>query len=283
MVSEQGFLGDASLSSSKAGIPAYVELKGNRLLWTWWDPADPTKAPHEAEPKGMLDTFVRIQDGPAVLRFARRYGVLGICEHGLPASHNPPPPSPAGSSRVWWCYPLGWSEDVCWEPLDRWYYFAGLARALVAIAANFRQNKPGSADDWRAVFAAHPRERIDALCERLGQLVESGRFYLGNVLLEWLAWGNVRPALDWPVVNEAPSLSFTGGTFGILGIQLLFAIAGAHSVAICSGCGVPYLRKYKPRPDRRNFCLKCGEKTASRLRQRDYQQKRRTTDEGPHP
>jgi len=258
MVDEEGFLGNAELSPQAAAAPAYVRLDGDRLVWSWFDPADAAKRPTEADPKGMLDGFIKIRDGAGVLRFARRYGVLGICEHGLPASHNPP-----GQ-----CYPLGWDGLGACEPVDRWLHFAGQARAMVAIAAHLRQDKPGTADDWRAVFAAYPREQIDALCERLAQLVDTGRFYLRHVLHEWLTWGDVRPTLHWPIDEEAPSLSFTGGTFGLLGVQLLFAIAAAHQLAICSGCGTPYLRN-KPRRKRRNFCENCGEKVASRLRQRD--------------
>jgi len=260
MVDEEGFLGNARLSPQLALRPFWVRLEGARLTY------DPGAA--EVDPKGMLDAFIRIRDGADVVRFARRYGVLQICEHGFPASHNPP--ALGFSERgglVTWCYPLGFGEADWWEPLDRWYYFADQARAMVAIAANLRQDKPGTAGDWGAVFAAHPRERIDALCERLGQSVQSGRVYLRQVLLEWLSLGNVRPGLRWPGEEEVPSLSFTGGTFGLLGVQLLFAIAAAHQLAICSGCGTPYLRK-KPRRKRHNFCENCGERVASRLRQR---------------
>jgi len=271
MVSEEGFLGDARLGSQRAVVPAYVHLEGDRLVWSYLHLEEHW---HEADPKGMLDAFVRIQDGAGALRFALRYGVLGICEHGLPATHNPPPLEPRGTGiAATWCYPLGWRKSLCWEPLDRWFHFAGQARAMIAIAANLRQDKPGLANDWLAVFAAHPRQKVDALCQRLGQSVEAGRFYIRSLLLEWLTWGNVRPELNWPVLQQSPSLSFTGGTFGLLGVQMLFAIAAAHSIALCSGCGTPYLRKHKPRPDRRNFCPSCGKEVASRLRQRDWQRK----------
>jgi len=277
MVPEDGVLGDASLTRHRVLVPAYAKIEDDCLRWEWDSPSDPTQRQRDADPKGALDAFLRIRDARGVLRFARRYGPLGICEHGLPASHNPPPPAAIHSRTVWWCSPLGR------DPLDRWYYFAGLARAVIAIAADLRQNKPGSVADWRTIFAEAPGpDYVDgaddwraSLVEHLASSVEAGRRCLSDVLLGWLDLGNVRPALDWPVANAAPSLSLIGNTFGVLGVQLLFAVAAAHSLAICSGCSTPYLRKSKPRSDRRNFCAMCGATVASRLRQRDYRARMR--------
>src|SRR5688500_5717260 len=42
--------------------------------------------------EGILEDFLRLDGEPdkRLLRFARRWGILGLCEHGLPAIHNPP-------------------------------------------------------------------------------------------------------------------------------------------------------------------------------------------------
>lgn len=270
MVSEQGILGGVWFSNRGVAVPKAIRLQGDRLLWSSDDY-------READPKGMLEAFIRIGDAADVLRFAGRFGILGICEHGLPASHNPAPPG-YPTVRFWEpCRPLGWMDGngECWEPLDRWFFFAGEARALLNIAENLRRGLAGSPDDWRAIYANHPKESVDELCEALGRSVKAGRHYISFLLWEWLTWGNLKPALHWPTDETQPSLVMqTGGTFGFLGLELLSALTGAHSIAACSGCGTPYLAERRPRPDRRNFCPACGPRVAARLRQRDHRARR---------
>src|SRR5262245_30559731 len=64
-------------------LPNRLELAGNRLLW--WPGVGPMPA-HAESRRGLLRQFQRLADAPdeAVLRFARRWAVLGVCRHGLP-------------------------------------------------------------------------------------------------------------------------------------------------------------------------------------------------------
>ena len=70
----------------------------------------------------------------------------------------------------------------------------------------------------------------------------------------WLAWGDVRPSLRLMMngISEARlgGSPYFGGLFSALSLQLLFMIAGADSLAICSACSKPYTPKRKPQGPR---------------------------------
>ena len=73
----------------QAGTRWHVELDGDRLLWAAVDPFDPNFSPSAITSfDGALDLFILVKDSDDVLRFAQRFGVLGICEHGLPSGFN---------------------------------------------------------------------------------------------------------------------------------------------------------------------------------------------------
>ena len=109
-----GLVGVTQLPVPKGRVPASIELHGEYLCWSnpSAEAVDQTeirlfpsaktdteimkRAPvREMAPQmevnytGALDRFARLGTGEDVLRFARRYGVLDFCQHGLPDTHNP--------------------------------------------------------------------------------------------------------------------------------------------------------------------------------------------------
>src|SRR5436853_7668736 len=69
------------------GRPSMVKVEGNNLLSSGRSEATVLESDKSFEP---LRSFLRLDgaDGERIAEFARRWGVLGICEHRLPASHN---------------------------------------------------------------------------------------------------------------------------------------------------------------------------------------------------
>ncbi|MFC1902438.1 hypothetical protein ACFLX3_05900 [Chloroflexota bacterium] len=206
---------------------------------------------------GALNDFVRIKTPDDIITFARRYGPLGLCKHGLPPMHrgtwyrdviidgelsevidtgewNPAD----GASERRWCPPCSP------EPVKKWLEYSELALSYLNLAASF---KAGRVEALRGV----------------------GKLSLIDGINEWLGDAGVRLELNWD--NQEPVLILTGGgVFGALGVQLLTAVT-ANTLAVCSGCKKPYLRKVrKPKPREHNFCPNCGPKVASKLRQREW-------------
>ena len=273
------------ISQRGAVIPRYVELRDDQLAWSyWWSP--PVEQPPvdnieanlrlEAQRRDlpvknteMLDRFVRITNGSDVERFAMKFGVLGICQHGLPSSHIP---QPVILTESWEPCPF-WAEQpewLYWEPIDAWLHYVRQMRALLSLAVDIRNGVPGRKKDWEVAYS-HLLPSSDwglAMLSLTGKKLDFDKTALAERVTAWMKFGDVRPGFVWE--KGAASFELTGHTFGILGIQLLFAATKTQAYAICDGCGMPYNRKRKPRKDRRNFCPDCGEPVAARLRKQAW-------------
>jgi hypothetical protein len=253
-------------------VPASITAQGDRLLWAAWQGETGPRAARVGV--GCLPRFLRLEHATAdaIVEFAQRWGVLQICAHGFPASHNPPA-YPLGGGRVTHCMPLGWTEAVCWEPLEAWRVYATYMRALRDLAAQLHQDKKGRAEDWQIVW----RDRrippgLDAqrrgLVDRLNLLVRMA--HVGLIA----SWRTQRPGFAWG----------GSGLFGALVMQLCAMITKA-SPAMCSGCGMFYQAVgRRPRYDRAAYCPGCRRKgvpqrdaeIAHRKRKRDARELLRT-------
>ena len=76
-----------------------IELQGEKLVWKKevdLRPPGPNSGPGRIIRQGtlMLEAFVKLADANenAYLRYACRWGLLNICKHSLPSSHNLPSP-----------------------------------------------------------------------------------------------------------------------------------------------------------------------------------------------
>ena len=101
-----GIEADRAMQAGVSHVPQHMELTEDAVLW-----AGPFK---EVRPgPGLLENFLNLVDesDEEIFRYARRWGVLGICKHGVPASHNDYPfgvqhgvegcwPLPAGDART---------------------------------------------------------------------------------------------------------------------------------------------------------------------------------------
>lgn len=270
-------LGWPRLPVAKVLVPAYLEVVGDRLAWSLFDPTDSDVVPREKDSKDALNRLVRIKDDRGVQRFAHRYGVLGICSHGLPAEHNPPPAylqSAAYDSSTAmppWCKHLQLSPDVSYDPIDRWLHFARQARALLHISVALREAKAGSLADWETVYEDLPAPTRRA--EAAAQSPEMTRYHLYRTVEDWLAMGNVR-LRPGGYGAKGPPLLAGGLTFGVLAVQLLLAvIQGQEVLALCDGCGALYSReKRAPKAGHPNYCTDCRPKVAARLRKRRWRE-----------
>jgi hypothetical protein len=273
---ESGLLGAIILPTSQAFVPPGVELQGDYVVWwpydverdylEWWgyDAGSANPYGRETSPRGMLDAFVQMKTPDAALRFARRYGPLALCEHGLPTTHNWTPERQG-------CYPVGWEQGVCREPLERWLYYVDQARALVAIAAALQRDEKELEEAWQVLLKRYEGDDVAlTLAVRQKASLEGRRSLLGGLVNEWLVLANARLSVTWDATKAKWELMMRGTTFGLLAMQLMFAIAGQHRLAICDGCQRPYLREGRvPQSGRRNFCPDCGPTVAARLRQRE--------------
>jgi len=268
-----------SLAFEQLTVPKHINLAGDYLYW--WDDLEYERDRVDVT-DAVLNAFVRIETPDHILRFARQYGPLGLCKHGLPPRHrgtwyrdiitngqlsgveftgewNPV----GGGSERGWCPPCG-SEHIA-----RWSYYQRIALTCLTFAAEMKV-KPDKitvpAKYLKRIGSTHPGHIGNGIEMPVRGL---GKFIISDMINEWLGDAGVALELNW--TGNEPRLILTGGrAFGALGVQLLLAVT-ANNLAVCDGCKLPYLREgRKPQKGRRNFCRTCGKKAAWKMQARDF-------------
>ena len=242
-------------------VPGRIELDQDVLRWNVVDPDTREKK----APTDLLERFVHLSDADPkrILDFARKWGVLGICEqHGLPHTHNPG----YATNGQHGCWPQGWPGE-CWEPIEKWRSLARRFAACLRLAVAIDVGKKGEFNDWQV--AQH---------SDVPQNLAQAR--------QWLSWD----VGGWVVIGQViPEMQYKGGAwvlehyahgvvnlFGTLAYRLMIAVARTDGLATCCACGESYvIAVRRPNPDRRNYCRKCGKAAADRDAARDYRRRKK--------
>jgi hypothetical protein len=244
--------------------PANLRLAGRKLVWTEPDVFNfahlrvrvQGSLPHDPE---LLFKFVKLAHASPeeILQFARRWGVLRICEHGCPYTHNPPPTREPKDK--YWCEPMrNWCGRY-YEPIGAWHFYSRQALAMLKIAANLHMGNFGRAEDWDAFYSPHS----DGNGNGHGRDIGLDKFALTSLVNHWLELGNVGPTFDWG--DDGPMVSLDLELFGVLASQLLMTINRTRGIGICSSCGLPFIPiNRRPQAGRRNYCQSCRKRGAWR-------------------
>jgi hypothetical protein len=278
--------------------PGAVELDGDRLIW------NPQNGRYKRTRSTMLDNFIGLCDADdfpaAVLAFAKKWGVLGVCEHGLPCSHNQsfsgPPclpmlvtPLPRGATHSFDTRTFTWRaiensrmpEVRFCEPIGAWWAWSRKMKALLAIAAEVNQGKRARVEDWNTLKDICPT----GLEEPYVKDLQVARRELAWELDGWISIGQVRPRISW---NRTPSgwrfnldaVSIGPNLFGLLALYIASEVSGTgKGIVICSSCARSYRPERRLNPNHRNYCPDCrgdsGKQAARRDAARDYRRRQR--------
>jgi hypothetical protein len=265
-------------------VPRDIQLDGDSLTWPWVPAGDEKRTAYRQANSGMLGGFIRLHEttDERILAYARRWGVLGICHHGLPCSHNQYPYGLHDLFRP--CLPMlvpqpaGGSVFRLTEPLASWRAWSRKAQSLMNIGARLNQGKLAHAKDWRRLKEIHDSGLGTEEGEPFMRTMAKARAELGNELDGWISMGQVRPRISWrkdkarfslDAVSSGPNL------FGILALNIAISIAageGEKGLAVCSACSLSYIPTRRPDPNRSNYCSACGLKAAQRAASRRYRQ-----------
>jgi hypothetical protein len=252
--------------------PASIELDGDTLVWANGRDDEGMWQRRRQPGKGMLEGFIVLANArpEGILRYARKWGVLDLCHHGLPHTHNaaPPPFGPVPTEEEYraihaQCLP------ALREPLAIWRRYSAQMGALLKLAAQFYAEDEGEPLDteWLRDYGLQGWKRSSRA---------TAFSLLANPLDRWLSDSGVRHRLKYPegerystklrrVINpKRPTIIIGGpgaivseGLFGNLVIQLLLAITDSRGYARCSHCGNWYSPTRAPNARRRNFCARC--------------------------
>jgi hypothetical protein len=221
----------------------------------------------------LLEGFVDLTNASDddIASFARDWGVLELCDHGLPRTHNPgdsslPPFSlfaGAPQRARLGCKPSTYgAPGEEWrragphhEPLAAWRRFARLARATLDAA--------GAVHEGRGLDRAIRDELLEP-----GMTRPEDAELLAIVVSGWLRVGDVRVAFEW---SGRPQTTFQARSM-LGGVAHAIALTVASSAVVtCSSCGAAYVPARRPPKGRRRYCPACREEGApARDAARDY-------------
>ncbi len=219
----------------------------------------------------VLDGFMRLRDATdeQVLDFARRWGVLDLCEHDFPATHN------VGSlamvlRRSPKCLPVQPGSVEGRESVKAWRAWAQRAHSLMLIGARLNTNRPGRIEDWErffegiepnlARFELGPRGVPFRLCARS---VEQDWLLLGRYVNAWIALAQFAPKMYWrrgKALIRYGARTQWGRLFGVLGMQMMVRLSKVGGHVLCAGCSTQFKPKKIPHPMRGNYCDDCRRK-----------------------
>jgi hypothetical protein len=245
-----------------------------------------------------------------VLRYVRDWGLLHLCDHGLPADH--PPDGLPTAIGLWRSRDLvpGPCASEWREPLSAWRYWSRQAASLVNIGTALRNSRHIDPRDvarlfepapWAAaggMWAPDPPTRLwgfqqatsdylEVLESRRAQTrarvaerpisTQEARELLHGATSFWLEEAAVRMQLAW--VNGRPEVQLSGGLFGSIGTHVLMAIAGSQGFAVCHGCGAAHVPARPSDTKRASYCPDCrARRVPQRDAQRRYQARRRASE-----
>jgi hypothetical protein len=260
--------------------PSHIE-SGPWIRWSLRQ-ADPAQLSPQAD--GCLPRFVRLAHATddEILRFAQRWGPLGICwRHGHPSTHL--------YSRF--CEPRGMTTDAsqfnlmssdesgfAWEPVAAWRRYAAQAKAVLSIRASMCEGSRINASDYIELDKAHGGD-IEA------RTLDKDEYLAGrNVRVcveKWLRAGHVEMKFRYDAETDSFSARLVvtpsviagrlgfGFLFGTLAIQLAAVLTSPRGVFRCDNpvCLTPYTpdpNKHERRPKRGprrqlHFCPACRE------------------------
>lgn len=239
-------------------------------------------------PLDLLERFCRIADAPdttrSVVAFARRWGLLGLCEHGLPNAGCPRHHREARSAEhearehpAW----LWWSGR---ESFLHWKALALAFDSMLRIGLDLNRGRPGQSLDWQlaaiglsgdlgeGVLGDWWVEGIilpdpDELTRRTPKGLRSARDDY-QTLMQWLiGLSHLRPQFEprgrnWNIELASPGSA--GNLPAILTAQLLLRVGSSSKQTQCWECS----RWFVPRRNQRKYCDRCGIHAAWRVAQR---------------
>lgn len=269
---DSGELGRSANPHSSWLAPAEVWLgtePGWRDMLFWRPPRlDGTESFGEGRvDAAAVERFCALRTGANadVLRFAQRYGVLGLCQHGLPHGHGVTRGVVPSHER---CRYMGDPVTGWWEPLDHWRKWAADATAMLNIGSQLAHGKLGEPADWTTLHGAEPFW-LDDGPEVWGDLVAFEGHQLAEELNGWLGVGGVRFDAAWNPTTAAVVVSTAGRSLlGAVALQLVLMLAGGKGYAVCDGCPSIFTPSRRPRQDRRGYCPECVRKVRNRQAKR---------------
>ncbi len=243
-------------------VPPEVTLNGDWLEFRYDGGAE--RARRVRLSRKLLTDFLRLRNSTDyILRYARRWGPLGFCEHDLPCAR---------------CRQCRWPGETerHRESLATWLRMIHYANWIVDTGSRLQKRDLDIMEE----------EFVDLRPPRPVDLRKVGTITITRPLtLRWSHFLNVFFIQDMDDSHLRVTLSLAGrrprvvigfsSLFGALVLQLALAITQSRGLTTCSACGDPFFpqRNWK-------YCDRCGRKAAMRAASKQYYWKKKAKAQG---
>jgi hypothetical protein len=203
-----------------------------------------------------LSQFIQLVERPTsrVLQFARQWGLLGLCDHGKPATHRLEDRDGRERSIL-----LGY--DGCTpapaEPISIWRTYSERFRTIVQVAQRLHRGEQITDD---AVWENMGRPLRSYVAGRSRHTVPYQRKRLARSVNLQLASSALQPIVRWD--GGEPKITF--GVFGAVRTSLLAALVmqlamtvADTKIAICAFCHKTYRPSRRTHVGQTNYCVPC--------------------------
>ncbi len=232
-------------------VPQNIELSGDKLKWDLEG-----KVIKTYPSRNLILEFADLANSGSkqVLAFAKKFGVLGLCKHQLPANHSKTSILTKNKTNSI-CQPLGE------ESIKLWFEFARNAQAILRISADLRRHRSTRQEDWLVLLANQEKE--------LPTRVSSERQLIENSINLWLDLAGIKPQFN--LEDETLYLAYpdSNSLFAELANQLTMKTGKIEGIVTCSECNrsglldeLAHYRFRKPRSGTRFYCDDCREEGA---------------------
>lgn len=262
---------DRPMPSEQVWVPQEVEVVGDDLIWA--PSGEQFKSPGFRF--GMLDEFrsLHTAESADLAAYARKWGVLGLCEHGLPWQHLSTIFSvqygvKGCELRPASCRPGSWFLDS----IAAWRRLSLAADAVLRLAAMIEGGAAFQSDEcWKRLLTAGPTTKggIPEWPSRSTNAKRRAYELLAQEIETWLAVGKTVPRCSWKPPrkgrDDGTRFRMTLGSrswpnlFPVLALKLMLAVSTEGGFAFCSTCPRSYVPERRPSGTRNNYCPACRE------------------------
>jgi hypothetical protein len=196
----------------------------------------------------LVDSFLGLHDktNREVAKWAKRWGVLGLCGSGLPLCHAIRPSGLPGC-KANGIAKRGYTLESC----DRYRDYSAQLRAAMRIIECIQDGKPVDEKD-HAVLAKE-------MCLARFSVGGDERFVVTRYLSFMLLQSGVWPELNW-FDGKRPELTLwnRASVIGQLVGRITFRAAGIDSITLCDRCGKPIVFQQHRKGKKGLVCRQCG-------------------------
>jgi hypothetical protein len=238
-----------------------VAIKRNYIVFKKLDVMESFNKPGFA----ILRDFVALDAGGEddLLKFAQRYGALGLCVHGKALGHR--------SQNGQRCFRSDRRyHDGTRESANAWRLYVACAVGILTISTKLHRGEWGTPREWARALRYPPEP---AFLPRVHRSMYEQRSLLAALVSDWLDECDTRPHIDWTDSTITLGLMAEGERLlSAIGVQLLSAIMRADW-AFCSNCGRLYTPTRRPRKDQFQYCQECKIRGKNKLGQREFRRR----------